>query len=299
LAVSAENAKGRCAEIKHITVKTIKGDFPMITVNRCGYDSKHRAILDSRSVGGNDDYTLLLVKTEAYFERDGRILDTPPNTVILYSIHSYIHYGCRSPHYNDDWIHFDLHGEDSDLLQKLSLPLDTPFVLPYMGTLTDYSRLVVIEKLSSHVYRENIIDSLMHTLLYSLASQYHTIPEANSNSKYYYPMNGLRMEILNAPNKKWNVSELADQIHISTSHFQHLYKVFFGISCMQDIITARIKYAKFYLRTTEMSIHSLAAFCGYDSELHFMRQFKKATDLTPSQYRALHKQQSSAVKNTP
>lgn len=269
----------------------------MISVNRCGYDSKHRVILDSCSPMGNDDYTLLLVKTEAYFEQNGQLLDTPPNTVIIYNMHSYIHYGCRSPHYNDDWIHFELHGEDTDLLQRLSLPLNTPFVLPYMGTLTDYSRLVVIEKLSSHAYRENIINSLMHTLLYSLASQYHTVPEAHSDNKYYYPMNELRMEILNAPNKKWNVDELASQIHISTSHFQHLYKIFFGLSCTQDIIDARIKHAKFYLRTTEMSIHSLAAFCGYENELHFMRQFKKITGMTPSQYRAIHKQQSATTNN--
>ena len=166
-----------------------------------------------------------------------------------------------------------------------------------MGTLTDYSRLVVIEKLSSHIYRENIIDSLMHTLLYSLASQYHAAPETYGNNKYYYPMNELRMEILNAPNKKWDVNELADQIHISTSHFQHLYKIFFGLSCKQDVITARIKHAKFYLRTTEMSIHSLAAFCGYDNELHFMRQFKKATGITPSQYRALHNSSDRALNS--
>ena len=110
-------------------------------------------------------------------------------------------------------------------------------------------------------------------------------------------MNELRTELLNAPNKKWNVDELAGQIHISTSHFQHLYKTFFGLSCTQDIVAARIRHAKFYLRTTEMSIHSLAAFCGYDNELHFMRQFKKNAGMTPSQYRALHQHQANAVND--
>ncbi len=271
----------------------------MITVNRCGYDSKHMVALDTCNSMGNDDYTLLLVKTEAYFEQNGKLLDTPPNTVIIYDKHSYIHYGCRMPHYNDDWIHFELHGEDADLLQRLSLPLDIPFSLHYMGTLTDYSRLVVIEKLSSHIYQEKVLDSLMHTLLYSLASQYHTAPDPNSSNKYYYPMNELRTKILNAPNKKWDVHELADQIHISTSHFHHLYKFFFGHSCMQDVIEARIKHAKFYLRTTEMSIHSLAAFCGYENECHFMRQFKKMTGMTPRQYRILYQQQPSTTDNTP
>ena len=34
-----------------------------------------------------------------------------------------------------------------------------------------------------------------------------------------------------------------------------------------------------------MTVQALAAFCGYENELHFMRQFKKCTGLTPSGYR--------------
>ena len=34
-----------------------------------------------------------------------------------------------------------------------------------------------------------------------------------------------------------------------------------------------------------MDIASVAALCGYENQLHFMRQFKKFTGLTPSQYR--------------
>ena len=43
-----------------------------------------------------------------------------------------------------------------------------------------------------------------------------------------------------------------------------------------------------------MSISSLAAFCGYDNELHFMRQFKKGTGMTPSQYREAHRGSSAS-----
>ena len=79
--------------------------------------------------------------------------------------------------------------------------------------------------------------------------------------------------------------ELAERMHLSISHFQHLYREFFGTSCIRDVIDARIAYAQYYLTTTEMSIQALAVFCGYESELHFMRQFKKYTGLTPSGYR--------------
>lgn len=50
----------------------------MITVGHCGYDSRHRTRLEMRRPGGTPDYTLLLIKTEAFFRIDGKTLQTPP-----------------------------------------------------------------------------------------------------------------------------------------------------------------------------------------------------------------------------
>ena len=261
----------------------------MITVNVCGYDSMHKMKFDRSYPDGYEDHALLLIKTASFFEIDGEMLDFGPNTVMVYGVGSPVHYGCRNPHYNDDWIHFELQGEDGGLLRKLAIPVNRPFTLPYLGTLTDYARLVVQEKLSARPHSPQIIDSLMHALLYSLAGQLHAAPDGNAAHKYYCPMREQRMEILNAPYKKWDTPRLAQRLHLSISHFQHLYKQFFDTTCIQDIIRARIKYAQLYLCISEMSISSLAAFCGYDNELHFMRQFKKGTGMTPSQYRKAHR----------
>lgn len=260
----------------------------MITIGVCGYDSMHKIACDRLVPNGYDEYTLLLIKTESFFEIDGVVIDMPPNTAVIYSPHIYIHYGCKKPHYNDDWVHFQLHGEDIDLLEKLKIPVNYPFVLPYIGTLTEYSRQLVQEKLSDHSHKQEVTDSLMHTLLYSITDLLHSKSNDHTNHKYYHLFNKQRVEILNAPYKKWNISDLALELHMSISHFQHLYKLFFGTTCLKDIIDARIKYAQLYLCTSEMSISSLALFCGYDNELHFMRQFKKLTGVTPSQYRELH-----------
>lgn len=72
---------------------------------------------------------------------------------------------------------------------------------------------------------------------------------------------------------------------LSLSYFQHLYKQFFDSSCQQDIINARLELAKYYLKDSDMSIRSLSDFCGYENELHFMRQFKKFIGMTPTEYR--------------
>lgn len=259
----------------------------MIIINNCGFDSRHPAALDMRRPYGSGDYTLLLVKSDAFFEIDGSIINTAPNIAILYDKTAFVHYGCHKPHYNDDWIHFDF--EDTEmLLEKLDIPLNHPFPLSDIISLTEYVRLIVMEKYSTHLYRKQIMDSLMRALLYSLSAQNHAKQDERLENKYFLTLNQIRMNIQNAPHKKWNVHSIAKEANLSPSHFQRLYKNFFGTTCIQDIIQSRIKYAQLYLRTTDMTIQSLSTFCGYDNELHFMRQFKKYTGLTPSQYRKLH-----------
>ena len=149
----------------------------MITVGHCGYDSRHRTRLEMRRPGGTPDYTLLLIKTEAFFRIDGKTLQTPPGTVILYEPSFPVHYGSVGASYNDDWIHFLPEDCDLPFLQELKLPCNTPCTLSFTGQLSEYARMIVLEKNSEHPYREQILDSLMRTLLYSLASQLLSSPD--------------------------------------------------------------------------------------------------------------------------
>lgn len=75
--------------------------------------------------------------------------------------------------------------------------------------------MIVLEKNSEHPYREQILDSLMRTLLYSLASQLLSSPDEAMENKYYSAMNELRMSILNTPHKKWTIEAMAELVHIS------------------------------------------------------------------------------------
>lgn len=259
----------------------------MIIVNNCGYDYRHPAGFDLLRLHGSGDYLLLLIRTAAFFEIDGTCLDTPPNTAVLYQKTAHVHYGCRDHVFDNDWIHFDITGEES-LLESLDIPFDQPFTLPDILPLSEYVRLIALERFAPRRQQEKILDPLMHALLYSLSAQYHAGQDDRFENRYFVPLHQIRMDIRNAPYKKWDVSAIAKSAHLSLTHFQRLYKGFFGTTCIQDIIQARIRSAQFYLRTTDMTIQALAAFCGYESELHFMRQFKKYTGLTPSQYRKRH-----------
>lgn len=86
----------------------------------------------------------------------------------------------------------------------------------------------------------------MRTLLYSLDSQIRGLPEKQVLHKHYAILKHLRAGIYNSPELIWCVEQMAEQVHMSPSYFQHLYKEIFGISCRQDVILARMERAKFF-----------------------------------------------------
>lgn len=95
----------------------------------------------------------------------------------------------------------------------------------------------------------------------------------------------LHLEISNSLEQKHSIARCAKQLNISESYFQLIYKRLFGVSFQQDLILMRVTRARFNLSTSNLSLSQIAEFCGYNNEVHFYRQFKKLTGVTPAQYR--------------
>ncbi len=258
----------------------------MIKVFHCGHDSHHKKPCDILHANGLNNYLLLLVKQNAWLYTNDEKCVVAPNSVLLFRPHTPIHYGCDTAGYNDDWIHFDLSDSNIGLLDSAAFSYHTALHPRDFHRLSDYARMISDEFHSNGIYREAIIDKLMQIFLLALDEELKKTTSPSSESpKYYYEFAKLRTQIYNSPAAEWSISQLAETLCLSCSHFQHLYSRFFGCSCRHDIILARIALAKFYLATTDMSIYQLSIFCGYETDLHFMRQFKKYTGVTPSEYR--------------
>lgn len=258
----------------------------MIIVNSCGHDSHHPKPCNIEHKNGLDDYLILLIKETSWIYSGAQKRVLSPNTVLLFPPKTPIHYGCDTVGYNDDWIHFTLSDpSDYAFLQSLQIS-DASRLTPY-----DFHKLsAYTQMLSDHFYntalcRDEILDHLMHAFLYTLRDELNRAAQSNLSSKYYPEFSRLRTRLYNNPSADWQVPQMADSAALSLSYFQHLYKDFFGCSCQQDIINARLAQARFYLSSTDMKIKSLSEFCGYENELHFMRQFKKYVGMTPSEYR--------------
>lgn len=260
----------------------------MISVISCGHDSHHPRPCNIEHADGLSDYLLLLVKTDAWFFVDGKRCFTQPNMCILFDKNTYIHYGRSVSHYNDDWIHFDLSEDDAEFLKQLNLPLNHPVYPADFRRLSHYVQLLTLEYYAPTSYSEQIMDALMRGLLYSLAGDLSNARQNPQIHRHFVKFSRIRTQLYNNPSDPWAAQKAADQLELSLSYFQHLYKQFFGCPFQQDIIHARLDKAKFYLAKSNMSIRNLAEFCGYENELHFMRQFKKYEGSTPSEFRREH-----------
>jgi LacI family transcriptional regulator len=58
-----------------------------------------------------------------------------------------------------------------------------------------------------------------------------------------------------------------------------------GSSVLKQVTRARVAHISRLLTETRMRVHEIAAAVGYDDERHIARYFKRATGVTPQEYR--------------
>ncbi len=82
-----------------------------------------------------------------------------------------------------------------------------------------------------------------------------------------------------------DLAALAAMVGYSYDRFRHLFRQRYGIPPKQMILLRRIDAAKEQLRR-DGSITSIAASCGFSSLSQFTTSFRRATGMTPGEYRA-------------
>lgn len=252
-----------------------------------GYNHTHSCGFEINRPYGSGNYLLLLFRSPAFVELGGQVHQVQANSFILYSTGKPQHYGACGENYANDWIHFTLGQGEEGFFAAHGLPLDVPV---WAGSLTEHSELVrsmCFEHNSSAQYREESLDLQLRLLLVKLSrsvSGKH-ISRAHVDDVRYYVMSQIRAMIFNTHPLLFAVDELAERASLSRSHFQHTYRKLFGVSVTEDMVASRVEYAKLLLATTDYTVKDIAEQCGYSSDVHFMRQFKARTGLTPTAYR--------------
>ena len=99
------------------------------------------------------------------------------------------------------------------------------------------------------------------------------------------PANGLRRLLDQHISSDVSIRDLAQQAHMSESHFSHQVKALIGVAPKTYVRQQRIARARELLHSTAMSVEEIAALLGYDAPTSFFRAFKRVTGLTPGEFR--------------
>jgi len=81
------------------------------------------------------------------------------------------------------------------------------------------------------------------------------------------------------------IEEIAEHVSLSTRHVRQLFKESLDVTLSEYILQERIAKVKELLATTDWTVTDIGERAGFQTKSHFFTIFKKATGLTPTQYR--------------
>lgn len=82
-----------------------------------------------------------------------------------------------------------------------------------------------------------------------------------------------------------SLSDIAGECFVNKYYLSHVFTENFGMSVGQYIRSKKLELAQQHIRQTNLPISDIASQCGFQDPAYFNRLFKKATGLTPLQYR--------------
>ncbi|MCR4902351.1 MAG: AraC family transcriptional regulator [Butyrivibrio sp.] len=256
----------------------------MYRVLRGGCNTRHPSTFVLNRPKGLDNYVLLIIKSPAVFNLNGVVTEVAPDTGLIIDRNTCYSYGNPNGVYMDDWLHVSIDGDHS--LKKCPLKRNTFFKISDSNLFTFLIRQLLFENLyTDGSFKEENTDCLMQVLINHIKTCLDTDRCDDTYGPYYSQLRNIRISMQSSLYNPQRAADYAMSLGISTSHFQHLYTDYFGISFQKDYIRMRIDYAKDLLETTDLPMEVIAENCGYHNDMHFYRQFKESTNMTPAHYR--------------
>lgn len=258
----------------------------MFSICTGGINSRHRSSFFISRPKGLANHVLLFVKVSAEFTIAGSRFIVPPNSALFIKKNTPYQYKSAGGEYTDDWLHFSC--SDKDLEKFGELPFHTPVSISNPAKFTLYIQQLLWENhYTPEGFRQDNVNMLFCVLLNTARLALWENKTQQPCFPYQTRLQNLRLTILAQPYKEYSPEQIAASMGISASYFQHLYTDFFGISFRADLIGLRIEYAKDLILNTNLTMEKIAEMSGYNSEVHFYRQFKKHAGMTPAACRQM------------
>ena len=136
------------------------------------------------------------------------------------------------------------------------------------------------------VNRDLIMNSIMYEYLFLLARKFPGSRALENEKKTEYVEEALKY-IESSYCDPITVQDIADYLSINRSYLSRLFKALTGISIQDYLLDYRIRQACILLKSTDLSIRTIAHSVSYVDALYFSRLFRQKKGMTPSEYRGM------------
>lgn len=252
----------------------------MFRLHNIGLDMHHSADFSIKRPKGSGDCLLIIFKTDALLTTEGKDTTISPDTAIIYSEGTPQYYRAICGSYVNHFLHFGMDDGDADgrvIFDRLLVPAR-------VRDAEDILRMLSREQLSASPNKDEYSSMLIKLLLMKVSEE-SDVTSGTQLNPHAEMLDGLRADIYANPGQFTSVAQLAERVRVSPSHFQQLYRSRFGVSCYEDLLSARIRTAQYYLSSTALTVREIANLCGYENEVCFMHRFKERTGTAPGAYR--------------
>lgn len=158
------------------------------------------------------------------------------------------------------------------------------FTDPTLNSLMEQVKAELMRRKASPLYLQGVAQ----TIAVHLARTYTEVIENSSRKSPSLP--GFKLQqivdtMADNLTQEFNLDRLAAQAGLSKFYFNRLFKAAMGVSPSSYLIALRIQEAKRLLRETNRSVEDVGFDVGYSTPSHFAQLFRKATGLSPRNYR--------------
>ena len=256
----------------------------MYTIFRGGYNAKHPEDFVMSHPNGLYCYLFLIIKSPASLQIDNRTFTTYSTNAVIISPNTPYQYSGLGNSFINDWLYFDC--TNTDFISKYESLFNHPIFLDNSLQFTQLFQNLIWERhYALEQFRSQNVSMLLELIFNKLLQEEQSAKKPHPYNPYISGLQELRLEMMSKPYHNFTPEELADKLHISPSYFQFIYKSYFGLPFKADLINMRLKHAKNLIAETTLPFSEIAFQCGYSNEIHFYRQFKAKTGMTPRKYR--------------
>ena len=212
---------------------------------------------------GSGDNLLVIFRTPAFAVVGNVRVELPADSAVLYKKTAFQEYGAVGVEYVNDWVHFECDEADT-FFGRLGIRFGEP-VFGVPASAGSILELLKLESISDTPKSRECTGLLIRLLIAEVFGG----GRGAAVSPHSDGLHRLRAEIYGSPAELRKFHDIYRQ-HLSVPRAA-LY--------LADGSHLRHKYTK------DMQVREIAALCGFENDVHFMRQFRKRTGSTALEYR--------------